>query len=70
MECSAGLLGEQCEQAAVPQERRIVWRPLEREVDLRAEYADMRAGRRYCAAYSEHRVNTMNRNTVNTAEYG
>ena len=37
---------------------------------LRAEYADMRAGGRYCAASSEHRVNTTEKNTVNTVEYG
>jgi len=37
---------------------------------LRAEYADVRAGRRSCAANSEHRVNTREASTVNTAEYG
>ena len=33
---------------------------------LRVEYANFRARIRYCAAYSEHRVNTTDRNTVNT----
>ena len=37
---------------------------------LRAEYANLRAGRRYCAACSEHRVNTTERKTVNAAGYG
>ena len=37
---------------------------------LRVEYANIRARIRYCAAYSEHRVNTTEKNTVNTAEYG
>ena len=36
---------------------------------LRVEYANFRAGIRCCAAYSEHRVNTTEKNTVNTAEY-
>ena len=34
------------------------------------EYADMRAGVRYCAACAEQRVNTRGANTVTTAEYG
>ena len=37
-------------------------------VGLRAEYANLRAGRRYCAAYSEHRANTTETNPVSTAE--
>ena len=37
--------------------------------DLCAEYADMRAGRRYCAAYSEHGVSATERKTVSTTEY-
>ena len=43
-----------------------------RELDgrLEAEYANLGARIRYCAAYSEHGVNTTERKTVNTAECG
>ena len=41
----------------------------EEVVDLVAE-ANVRAGARYCAASSEHGVNTREKNRVNTAEYG
>eukprot|EP00312_Isochrysidales_sp_CCMP1244_P002313 CAMPEP_0196683852 /NCGR_PEP_ID=MMETSP1090-20130531/10168_1 /TAXON_ID=37098 /ORGANISM="Isochrysis sp, Strain CCMP1244" /LENGTH=331 /DNA_ID=CAMNT_0042022301 /DNA_START=337 /DNA_END=1333 /DNA_ORIENTATION=- len=37
---AGGRSGVAVEQAAVPQERRIVWRPLEREVDLEGELVD------------------------------
>ena len=37
---------------------------------LRAEYANLGAGRRHRAVCSEHRVKTTEKKTVNTAEYG
>ena len=39
-------------------------------VDLRAEYTNLGAGIRHCAVSSEHRANTREATTVNTAEYG
>jgi len=36
----------------------------EQEEPTCAEYADIGAGRRCCAAYSEHRVQTTERNTI------
>ena len=35
-----------------------------------AEYTNIRAGIRHCAVSSEHRANTREATTVNTAEYG
>ena len=51
----------------------VVDRQLTREYDgarAYAEYTNIRAEIRYCAVRSEHRVNTTEKNTVNTAEYG
>ena len=47
-------------------------RPGRRSADPTQKYAVMRAGIRYCAAYSEHRVSTTDRSTVSqrtTGEY-
>ena len=56
------------------QPRLVRRRPLERERrrvhHLRAEYANLGAGRRHRAVCSEHRVKTTEKKTVNTAEYG
>ena len=41
----------------------------DRNVPIRAEYASLGAGRRSCAASSEHRVNTREAETVSAAEY-
>ena len=49
-------------------QRREAVRRVEAEVRLlRAEYANLRAGRRSCAAFPEHRVKTTDRETVTTA---
>ena len=56
------------------QPRLVRRHPLERERrrvhHLRAEYANLGAGRRHRAVCSEHRVKTTEKKTVNTAEYG
>jgi len=45
------------------------WPPKGELMTCVGEGADMRAGRRYCAAYSEHGVSATEKKAVSTAEY-